>query len=372
VNHDLGYENVRFQAKVGSFWARYGTAGKYDAGKYDTFVFGRTHVLGGTARMEIDVGKLTLWGEEGFGAKQPDPSIYNNARFTLLQHIHGGLGYNKWVDLSVHHLYSWTQEEDRDGSILKDVPNGSLSVVGADIRLRGGMYGELYAGYSHIGADHAITVAPAIEVLHSNGGGEFGLGVTSNYLDGPTKQSKGNGSVDSLSLQYDFSVTNLLENLKKPGSQFWGEGRDLTLSLFTMMNFVSSEDKDADGVMKFKYGADLVFSALPWLAFAARYDRVQPNSKVPEQSFSILSPRLIFRSQWITHEEIFIQYSRYIYNQRTCDDVTEPTLCVQPPNAPVLPDGFGATTGNQDPNTRGAPTTRPDLNVIKLQASIWW
>jgi hypothetical protein len=372
VDHDLGYQNVRLQAKVGSFWGKYGMAGKYDAGKYDTFVFGRTHVMGGTVRLEIDLGKTTLWAEEGLGAKQPNPSIYNNARFTMLQHLHAGLSYNKFIDVSLHHLHSWAQEEDRDGATLKDAPDGQLGVVGGDVRLRGNMYGELYAGYSHIYAKSANVVAPAIEVLHANGGGEFSLGVTSNYLDGPTKSSHGNGAVDSLSLQYDFSVANLLENLRKPDSHFWGEGRDLTISLFTMMNWVKSDDPDANGTMKLKYGTDIVASLLPWLAIGARFDRVQPNSKVPEQSFAVLSPRIVFRTQWITHEEITVQYSRYFYNQRECDDPTKPTLCVQPPSAPVLPDGFGALTTNQDPGTRGSGATRPDLNVFKLQASMWW
>jgi hypothetical protein len=372
INHDLGYKNVRLEARVGSFWGKYGMAGKYDGGKYDTFVFGRTHVMGATVRMEIDVGKWTLWGEEGFGGKQPAPSIYNNAKFTLLQHLHAGVGYNKIVDFGFHHLHSWAAEEDRDGATVQDLPDGELGVVGADARLRLNMYGELYAGFSHIYANNSRTVAPAIEVLHSFGGGEFSLGVTSNYLDGPTKSSNGNGTVDSLSLQYDFSLANFLENLKKPGSRFWGEGRDLSLSLFTMMNWVASEDPDANGVMKLKYGADLAGAIMPWLTLAMRFDRVQPNSKVPEQSFAILSPRLVFRSSWVTHEEIMIQYSRYFYNQRECGDVTQPNLCAQPPSSPVLPDGFGALTTNQDPNTRGSGAIRPDINVFKIQANIWW
>jgi hypothetical protein len=372
LSSDLGYQNVRFEAKVGSFWNKYGMAGKYDAGKYDTYLFGRTHVIGEAVKIEIDVNKLTLYAEEGFGAKRPNPSVYNNARFTLLHHLHGGASWDKTIDVSVHHLYSWTQEEDRLGSVLVDVPNGSLNVIGADVRFHGTMYGDLYAGYSHIGAQDAITVDSAVEVLHANGGGEFGLGVTHNYLGGPVPTNHGTGSVDSFLFQYEFSLANLLLNLKNPGSRFWGEGRDLTLALFGMINAVSSEDAEMDGVIKLKYGAEVVFNAFPWVGIGARFDRLQPNSKIPEQSFAVLSPRLIFRSQWVSHEEISLQYSRYFYNQRECDDPAAPALCVQAPSAPVLPEGFGATTVNQDPNTRGAPTTRPDLNVLRLQATMWW
>jgi hypothetical protein len=109
-----------------------------------------------------------------------------------------------------------------------------------------------------------------------------------------------------------------------------------------------------------------------WFGAGIRYDRVQPNSNIPEQSFGIISPRIVFRTAFLTHEEIMIQYSYYMYNQRTCTG--DPTLCVQPPAAPALPNGFGSPIASLDPNMRGAPNTngRPDLNVLKLQASMWW
>lgn len=366
---ELPWENVRLEAKVGSFWGKYGMAGRYDSGKYDTYLFGRTHTIGEAVRMELDLGKLTLWGEEGFGAKQPDPSVYNNAKFTLLTHFHGGLIWDKSINVNLHLLHSWEHEEDRDGTTLKDLPDGSLTVTGAEFKWTGAPFGDLYFGFSHIGASNATNVADAIEVLHSGGGGEYHLGVTDNYLNGPKAASKGNGAVNSLLAQLDFSLATTLGK-NKPA--FFEEGRDVNLSLFTMWNAVSSDDKDMDGVKKFKFGADLSFNALKWLGLGARFDRVQPNSKIPEQSFGILSPRLFFRTAWFTHEEIILQYSRYMYNQRTCAAGADPTLCVQPPPSPVLPAGFGATSANQDANTRGAPTTRPDLNVFKIQASMWW
>ncbi len=107
---------------------------------------------------------------------------------------------------------------------------------------------------------------------------------------------------------------------------------------------------------------------------------MQPNSRVPEQSFAILSPRLVFKSKWVTREAITIQYSRYLYNQRSCavgnpaDGMTYTPgdeKCVQPPSSPVPPDGFGATYLGQT-GQRGAPTTRPDVNVFKIEATMWW
>jgi hypothetical protein len=369
----LGYQNVRLEAKVGSFWAKYGMAGKYDAGKFDTFLFGRTHTMGETVRMEIDVGKVTLWGEQGFGAKQPDPNKYNNAKFTLLAHGHAGVRWNKTLELGVHVLHSWANEEDRENSTLLDLPDGKLTVSGADLRVTNTPAGELYFGFSHIGAANATTVSGAIEVLHAGGGGEFDLGVKGNYLDGPTASSKGNGSVNSILMQYDFSLANLLANLKRPKASYWGDGPDLAASFFFMYNAVSSDDVDMDGVKKIKYGVDLLGTPLKWLGLGTRIDRVQPNSRISEQSFGIISPRIVFRTAFLTHEEVTFQYSRYLYNQRECGAApADQALCVQPPSAPSLPTGFGSGQPANPTDVRGAATTRPDLNVLKLQATMWW
>src|SRR5262249_35292845 len=121
---EMPWENVRFWWKVGSFWNKYGTAGKYDAGYYDTFLFGRTHAMGETARIEADMGHvfggapsdLTFGLEHGIGAKRPDPSIYNRAKFTLLNHVHGDVSYQKIVTIGAHWLSAIAQEEDRVGT----------------------------------------------------------------------------------------------------------------------------------------------------------------------------------------------------------------------------------------------------------------
>jgi hypothetical protein len=409
ITPELPYENVRLTAKVGSFWNRYGTAGRYDAGEYDTYLFGRTHTMGEALRAEIDLGDFTVGVEQGLGTKRPNPSVYNTARFTMLHHEHADISYAKTITLGAHYLYSWTAEEDRNGTTFPGQPDGSLGVYGADLRLDANKFGYLYAGFSHIAANDAITVAPAIEVLHAYGGGEYTLGVTQNYLDSPgtsnggaactplaggvpppppnDRCSGGTGSVDSILAQYEFSVANFITNSNDSSARFWGDGPDLRIVLYGMYNKVSSLDVRMNDVSKLKYGTDVVWSALSWFGIGVRADRVQPNNKIPEQSFAVLSPRLIFRSSFVTHEEIQLQFSRYFYNQRNCGTNITPAnygyepsqeLCVQPSSGPVLPDGFGATgavypdPSNQDPNVRGAPNTTPDVNVIKIQASMWW
>lgn len=424
---DLGYEDMRLSLKVGASQDKYGAAGKYDAGEYDTYLFGRTHVIGETLRAEYDLSpSWTLWGEEGVGGKRADPSAFNNSRFTMLAHAHAGLNSGTDMQFSAHMLYSWAQEEDRPYDQAKentmysnsvvDVPDGNMWVAGADARFDLGAFGYFYGGYSHIGAKNALVVGRALEVLHASGGGEYQLGVVDNYFgpgctaavtpgsdrtsalvgpgDVPFPEgcSAGTGSVDSLLGQYEFSLTNFLQMSEEGGQKFWGEGSDLKIAVYGMLNKVHSDYKPldktvwgpTDGNLKLKYGADLQYHATPNITVALRADRLQPNSEIPEQSFSILSPRIVFTSNWVTREQLTFQYSRYLYNARECPSTAASpagfarartsgsALCVQPPPAATPPDGFGITSENQDNDLRSAPTLRPDVNVFKVEATFWW
>ena len=422
---DLGYENMRIALKVGAYQDRYGAAGKYDAGEYDTYLFGRTHVMGETLRADYDINEAWgLWAEEGVGGKRPDPSSFNNARFTMLAHGHLGLNKGNDMQFSTHLLYSWAQEEDRPYNTSKDstqyansivdAKDGNMWVAGVDARFDLGAFGYLYGGYSHVGANNALVVGRALEVIHASGGGEYQLGIVDNYFgpgcraagadpnvprtaalagaSGPFPEcSAGTGSVDTVLAQYEFSLTNFLQMSEEGGQKFWGEGSDLKIALYGMLNKVKSDYKPVDktiwgatdGNLKVKYGADLQYHATPSITVALRADRLQPNKDVPEQSFSIISPRIVFTSNWVTREQLSFQYSRYVYNQRECVSGPSPAgfaryrnansaLCVQPPPAATPPDGFGINSDNQTVTNRGAPSQRPDVNVFNIQATFWW
>jgi hypothetical protein len=435
VAPELPWENIRIKAKVGAFWNRYGQAGRWDAGEYDTYLFGRTHTMGEQVRVEFDMEDqpITFGFEHGFGAKRPDASVYNTSRYTLVHHYHADMLWDKSIFVGLHFLHNWTQEEARfTGSqppwvSLNPIklpyqsvqqPDGKMTILGGEVRFdMPDVFGYLYLGASYIHAKDAITVGPATEVIHSFGGGDYNMGVAGNYLDSeycrwgisPTC-SGGNGNVLTLLGQYEAKLGDLL------GQSPFGDGQDLTMKFYGMWNKVSSRDQYADGVTKLKVGTDLFFDAFPVLAFAARFDYLAPNSKVKEQNFMIFSPRIVFRSQFVTHEQILIQYSRYMYQQRECavgtpasirdtsgrsqgaqsdtggqlfpavpglspDWVFAPATadevrCAQPPPSPVSPEGHGSMTETQDIKQRGMPYTgahlRPDVNVITVEASMWW
>ncbi|MGE0325425.1 MAG: hypothetical protein AB7S68_24070 [Polyangiaceae bacterium] len=375
---DLGSED-RFELRAGAHWGLYGEMGRYDAGEYDTYLFGRTAVMGYTAHYEHDLPGVTLKAEQGFGTRRPDPDVFNKTRFTLLHHEHVWAQLKQDYEVGLHFLSSWTQEEDRNQDPLQDQPDGSLMVYGGDLRLDFHGFGLLYAGFSRVVAKDALTIAPAINVIHSDGGGEFDHGITGNYLDTrdcletPTAAgcSRGNGAVSTLAGQYEISLSNLIGSLRDPEFDWWGEGEDVVIKLYGMLNWVKSDNSRVDGLRKVKYGADVEWMMLKWFGVGARADRLQPNSRVPEQSFMVLSPRVVFRSSWVSNEMLVIQYSRYVYNQRECGDPTRPELCVQPPPSVETPDGFGSATADED-TMRTISATRPDVNVFRVDASMWW
>jgi hypothetical protein len=347
VTPDLGLPSVRLKWKVGSFWEKYGQAGKYDAGHYDTYLFGRTHQIGESLAAEADLGDFTVKVAHGIGTKLEQvaagaaPTV-GAPGFTLLGHVHAGVTYKKLLDANLHYLVSWAQ----DARATPTTPDGRISVVGGEARLTGGVVGDLYAGYSHVAAVNAGAVGPAIEVIHALGGGghQTGNGLIDNYLGtcaNCAPADVGTGSIDTVEIAYDYSFGLLYRKLKDPRASFWGDGADVTLSLFGMYTTVSSKDTTADGVKKLKYGADVVYDPLPWIGFGARADVVQPTSKDSTESFWVVSPKVLIRTKFLTHEEITAQYSHYGYKSG---------VTPQPPN----------------------DTYPPDEDVFGIKATMWW
>jgi hypothetical protein len=370
IHPDPGLENARFEWRVGSFWEKFGQAGKYDAGPYDTYIIGRTHQMGESLKGEYDVadGDITLKAEHGIGAHGEERS---GSAFTLLHHFHVGASLYKLVDINLHYLNSWTQD-----SVGAD-PEGSIRVIGAEGRLTGGILGELYLGYSSVKATNALRVGPAIEVDHAFGGRYFGLGVLGNFLGSGGQDtsgtSGGNGTINTFEFNYEYSFGLLWRELEHPGVGFWGEGTDVRLNLYAMYTTVSTPDPNWDGIKKFKYGGDAFAAILPWFGAGVRYDRVQPNLDDGSVAFSIISPRLVFRTSWNSHEQVSLVYSHYSYGSAItgspiANGTTHPGFVIPPSyGSNEAASGAFRYTGGASPINRP-----PDTDVITLKATMWW
>jgi len=345
-----GNENLHLTATIGGFANRYGAAGRYDAGKYETYLFGRTHVAGETLNLAYDVGNdWTFQVEESFGAKlEPIPfygspqgnsllptCVSNNARCgdvrqslpawepypgpkametTLVASAHLGAVFKKMLILGAHYIDTFANDNERSTAYQgftfgadgrgSGEPKPFIKTMGVDAKLLSGWFGDGYLGYSHLSAQNAIYLQDAIEVLHSFGGWQL----HDNYFGAPGNTDPVTGKIDTIEFQYSISLAQLLWHPQA----FWGQAADLVATVFGMYNKISDAPA-APAKEKLKFGAEVTYLPLPWFGFGGRYDAVRPNRDDAEQNFSVLSPRLFFRTDFVTHEQVMIQYSRYFY-----------------------------------------------------------
>jgi hypothetical protein len=387
---------------VGVFSNFYGAMGKYDGGVYQTYLFGRTRLAGATGTADLELSDdIKLVIEGGFGAKMdqmyqmyggnnigPDAIAANQPRYdypswqpypgqntqngtNLMAHVHVGVVIDSIWTITFHYLNSFVQDArwnvGSTGGASNNMPayinapgSGSIQVMGADGRLAGGWV-DAYAGVSYIKAHNSGVISDSIEVLHSQGGWQLGQ----NYFQDlrPDKVNTiddGNGNVLTAAGQATFSLAGFMMRPRP----FWGQGTDVNVTLFGMFNKITGTTPSSDGVnyalhSKLKYGVDAIYSFMPMMAVAFRGDVVNPNMSDSTQSFYILSPRLIFRSEFVTHEMITLQYSRYIYGGAYSDQnrVEE-----------VMPWPFGKN-GTYNIKQLGG---HPDENVVTLSACMWW
>jgi hypothetical protein len=188
------------------------------------------------------------------------------------------------------------------------------------------------------------------------------LGLAANYLqwNGDPPSSTGTGSMLNLGFLYENTLANVLG--VAPGSV-----PDLRLSVFGLL-VNSSLDLPAGStitlksVKQFKYGIDLTYQALDWVAFMLRGDTVNYDLDIPGYIFSAITGRLVFCSHYLSGERIYLQYSRYIYGDKM---VLAGNWQTQDGGGgwPLVA-GAGVTQANK---YAGA---KPDQNIIKLQAEI--
>jgi hypothetical protein len=315
---DLLDSGSRLAVAFGGTGARYGTAGRYDAGAYGTAVIGSVFGLGELASIERDFGPLTLRFEQGLGANSPGVGAV--VATTLVGHAHVMATYAGFLRVGLHYLTSWTA----DDRVAPQDPDGSIKVVGGELRWSGGVFGDFYVGGSYVMLNHSQHVGGALQIVHVSSG----QSMMDNFLGGDSSPERGNdhgtGSLRNVLFQYDFSFGTLV----RYPQPFAGDGPDLRVSLFGMYTRVGSFDEHWDNVRKFKFGADVLYTPLRWLVLAGRFDRVIPTLntdpnvtdvasdyrvKIPGQSFSVFSPRIVLRTSATASEAVAFQYSHYVY-----------------------------------------------------------
>ena len=135
------------------------------------------------------------------------------------------------------------------------------------------------------------------------------------------------------------------------------------LSIFGLLSTVSGTDsksispyngRPTDGTTKLKYGADLEASLLSWCGIGVRGDYIQPDSHDAAQAFGVISPRLFFRTKFLSHEEIVLQYSHYWDGQ---------DVLAQQSISSIGATNIGKSNNGLYPN---------DMNVFGIKALMAW
>jgi len=294
-------------------------------------------------------------------------------------HAHAGVVFKKEVIIGVYLIYVFSNDNERAGSYQggsnpswdgpgnsppvqatsparqPDQSKPSIAIYGADVKLLGGVLGDGYIGFSHLSATNALYLADAIEVLHSFGGWQL----HDNYFGRPGGTDQTTGTINSVEVQYSFSFGQLFHYPQA----FWGDGPDLIGTVFGMYNKVNAPMNPTFSLSKLKFGTEWTYVPLPWLGLGGRYDVVEPNLDNSTESFSVISPRIIFRTAFVTHEQVMIQYSRYFYGSDYAPGLV--------PSGVTTP---GIMSGSQFPynSQPGASLLGVDKNAAQIAAIIWF
>jgi hypothetical protein len=325
----------------------------------------------GTKAEQIAVGNpISAGGAPPMVATSGGVTAEGMPGFTLLHHFHAGFSYKDKLDVNFHYLAAWAQDDRVASTANNGIGDGSETIMGAEAHVWGGAFGNFYLGYATIDAHQVQYVGPALESIHSMGGGgqpmgsfffDQGYGIIDNYLGycamcANPIQDQGNGRIQTIEAQYDMSFGGLYRKLTS-GAGFWGDGSDLTLSLFMMYNAIDTRDGTMP-TQKLKYGADLLYTPFKWFGVGIRVDEVNPNltndgaDAMKQTDFMAIGPKLVFKSKFITHEEITAKWVHYQYSAN---------VLPQLPYNGGLP-GSGA----------GFPVMYPDANAFGVMGTMWW
>jgi hypothetical protein len=312
---------------VGAFQNVYGGLGQYDVGRYNAAIIGNPFGVGETLTGQYDLAaRYTLFLEDGFMGrlgKTPvgapavvsiDGAFNSSIPSSWVHHAHAGIARHGVVPLvlGLHYISNFAQDErdQQDDPRTPFVDEGNrpdphMTILGADFRMIDNYLGNFAAAVSYADA-HDATLLTGMNYFGAYNGEQ----VTKRFL-GP--QGGGTGQMLVVGLEYNVAWGRLL----RYPVELSPNGPDLFSSFFVDFVKVASKDPDFDGRRMWKAGTELTYRWLSWLQLSGRYDHVAPNSKDSAESFDVVSPKLIFKSDWLSHETVTLSYTRWFYGAHT-------------------------------------------------------
>lgn len=325
--------DVNLSWTVGAFRNTYGGLGQYGVGQYNAPIIGAPFGLGETLTLQYAASEsLSLILEHGLmgragkfapgqgpNAWDHEPSISEPSGF--VNHVHAGFALSGEVPFQggLHYLYNWAQDErdqlDDPKTFFLDErnrPDPRMHVIGADFRMINNHLGNGAIAVSYADAKYA-TLLTGMNYFGADSGELLTNRLLGQRPASPGEQGGGNGRILVVGAEYNFSWGKYLWYPEA----FWGDGPDLINSVFGTVVHVKSKDPEFDGRLIYKFGTEATYRMLPWFAFSARFDRVAPNSKDAGETFHVISPKLIFRSNWNSHEQVVLSYTKWLLGKNT-------------------------------------------------------
>ena len=375
--------DLKARALVGYFYTTYGAIAQYGLGMYTNPLVALVRGVGENVAGEYQLTPtVRLLLEEGFmgnrNGKAPDGIIADagnggaNPSYPAawVAHVHVGLVREgtPTIKAQLHLLTNWAQDDwvqCQNASTLAPVgtecfdnpttheidesyvPNSHLTVVGFD-----GSVNSTTRGYLGFGASYVTgTSAYPLRGMATFGG--EGQPLTDRWWG---TEGGGTGSLYVAGLNYTVSLGRLM-SAPQP---FRSDGPDLLLNAGAEIAYSTDNAQSVGGAttpgllptdidlynhrVRYKLGIDALYTYWSWMAAGVRVDRVAPTSKDSEQTFYVVAPRLVFRTNWVTREAITLIYAKWFYGPNTHPDAS----------SLVAPDG------------------RLDDQLIALNVNMWW
>jgi len=318
---------VNLKWNVGAFQNTYGGLGQYDVGRYNAPIIGSPFGVGETLTGQYDLdARYTLFLEDGLMGrlgKTPvgappivsiDGAFNSSLPSSWVHHAHGGIARHGTVPLvlGLHYIMNWAQDErdqqDDPRTPFVDEsnrPDPHMTVLGADLRMIDNYLGNFAVATSYVDA-HYATLLTGFNFFGSYNGEQM----TKRFF-GP----QGGGTAKMLVTGFEYNLA--WARLLRYPVELSPNGPELFTSIFLDYGQVASKDPDFDHRKLLKFGAELTWRWLSWLTFSSRFDRVIPNSRDSQESFTVVSPKIILKSDWLSHEQVTLSWTRWLYGAHT-------------------------------------------------------
>lgn len=357
---------------AGVFSDQYGQMAQYSNGQYGIPLMGSIRGIGIKSALQVPLERsidVTVEGGIKAGLSRVPVGIAIDATTNFPRPeegstfaAHGHLSATwKGITPALHYIHSWSQDDlyapvdDPLTRVDENVsrPDGSLDILGVDVRANMDRFGYVYAGVSQVTGKDTISITNLVSVLNSGGGRDY----MERFWG---FESGGNGKLTLVGAEYTLSLGTLL----RYPEEFWGVGPDLILKAFGVYAHAKGGCDQfslrTDGTSciagglsgqfdteALKYGVEGIYSFSKYVLATLRIDQVSPDLKVQKQkNFTAITPRLIFRSDWQARETVGIQYSGYLFKD----------------GVPINGDNRLVNTNSQN----------PDRHMFALFATMYW